>query len=72
MYPRVSHRAAGVSEEIQQADIRPRPDSPALPLGFVPWDFSQAGLHGDTEWVKRPKRVERPPFSPPEVQSSAE
>ncbi len=34
-------------------------DSPALALGFVPWDYHQAGLYGDPEWVEKAKQSEK-------------
>ncbi|MBM4048534.1 MAG: right-handed parallel beta-helix repeat-containing protein, partial [Planctomycetes bacterium] len=42
-------------------DFRLRPDSPALQLGFVPFDLSAAGLVGEKEWVELPRRIQRPP-----------
>ena len=36
-------------------DFRLQKDSPALKLGFVPFDFSKAGVHGKASWVKRAK-----------------
>lgn len=49
----------------QNADFRLEADSPALELGFEPFDYSEAGLYGDAEWVNKPKQIEREPFSPP-------
>jgi hypothetical protein len=34
-------------------DFRLKPTSPALKLGFKPFDYTQAGLYGDAEWVAR-------------------
>lgn len=33
------------------------PDSPALAVGFQPFDPAQAGVAGDAEWVARAKRI---------------
>ena len=40
-------------------DFRLRPDSPALALGFKPFDASKAGLVGDVAWVRRPLAIDR-------------
>ena len=51
-------------------DYRLRPDSPALKIGFQPFDFTRAGLTGDRDWTSLPKRfvypaVQRAPDPPP-------
>ena len=33
-------------------DYRLKEDSPALQVGFKPFDFSRAGVYGDENWVK--------------------
>ncbi len=33
-------------------DFRLKPDSPALKIGFEPFDFSRAGVYGDPEWIE--------------------
>ncbi len=45
-------------------------NSPALKLGFKPFDYSKAGVYGDTAWVKLASSVnyptvEMPPAAPP-------
>ncbi len=49
----------------EAADFRLRPESPALELGFEPFDASKAGLYGEPAWVEKPRKIARPPFTPP-------
>jgi hypothetical protein len=49
-------------ENAQELDFRLKPNSPALELGFKPFDYSQAGVYGDPAWVERAKEVEYPPL----------
>ncbi|MCL4692940.1 MAG: right-handed parallel beta-helix repeat-containing protein, partial [Candidatus Hydrogenedentes bacterium] len=51
--------------DAERGDFRLQEGSPALGVGFVPFDFSKAGLYGDPEWVNAPKQIAREPFSPP-------
>lgn len=51
-------------------DFRLQPGSPASQIGFVEFDYSQAGLVGDAEWVNLPAtfvypEVEFAPLPPP-------
>ncbi len=43
-------------------DFRLKPQSPALKLGFKPFDPSQAGVHGDAAWIAKAKSVTYPPL----------
>ena len=52
-------------EDAEAFDLRLKPDSPALALGFKPIDISEAGLYGDPEWVNGPKAIEREPSELP-------
>jgi hypothetical protein len=47
-------------------DFRLKPDSPALKLGFRPFDYTEAGLHGDPDWVAGAKALRYEPvqFAP--------
>jgi parallel beta-helix repeat protein len=43
-------------------DFRLKPDSPVLRLGFKPFDYSQAGVYGESAWVAKAKRATYPPL----------
>ncbi|MHB8972748.1 MAG: right-handed parallel beta-helix repeat-containing protein [Pirellulaceae bacterium] len=56
--------------DAQELDFHLQPDSPALKLGFKPFDSGQAGVYGDAAWVQLPKSfqfadVEFAPEPPP-------
>ena len=36
----------------ENGDFTLAPDSPALKLGFKPFDYSKAGVYGDRKWIK--------------------
>ncbi len=40
--------------------------SPALALGFVPFEFDAFGLYGDADWVALPRSIPRSPSTLPE------
>jgi hypothetical protein len=46
-------------------DYRLRPESPAIALGFKPYDWSQAGVVGDPTWVARAREGWEAPASQP-------
>jgi len=46
-------------------DFRLKPDSPALKLGFKPFDYSKAGVHGDKNWIDKARNVKFPPLEMP-------
>jgi hypothetical protein len=46
-------------------DYRLRPDSPAIPLGFEPHDWTAAGVSGDPAWKARARETERPTMAVP-------
>jgi hypothetical protein len=52
-------------------DFHLRPDSPALEIGFRPFDFTRAGVYGDAAWVRRAAEVRYGPvrFAPAPPQS---
>lgn len=60
--PKLNNVAAG--------DFRVAPDSPAIALGFQPFDPSAAGVYGDADWIEITNRpitgtLELPPEPPP-------
>jgi parallel beta-helix repeat protein len=46
-------------------DFRLKPGSPALQLGFKPFDFSQAGVYGERAWLNTAKETVCPPLEMP-------
>lgn len=51
----------------KKRDFRLQEDSPIEKIGFVPFDFSKAGVYGDEHWVRRAKDLPTPiaPNIPP-------
>ena len=45
-----------------KGDFRLKPDSPALRLGFVPFDATKAGVYGAPEWMNKAREVRYPPY----------
>ena len=48
--------------DAEHRDFRLRPGSPALKIGFKPFDFSKAGVYGDAAWIAKAKNVSYPPL----------
>ena len=50
----------------ERGDFRLQPDSPAVKIGFKPFDYSRAGVYGDPAWIELAGSVEYPPvrFAP--------
>lgn len=46
----------------EEGDFRLGPDSPALGLGFKPFDPSQAGVRGPAEWIQKAREESYPPL----------
>ena len=46
-------------------DFRLKPDSPALKLGFKPFDYSKAGVYGEKSWIDKARNVTFPPLEKP-------
>ena len=49
-------------ENAAQNDFRLKSNSPALKIGFHPFDLSQAGVYGDHRWIALAKAEEYPPL----------
>jgi len=51
----------------RKGDFRLAPDSPALEVGFTPFDYTKAGVYGDPEWMALARTYEYPAveFAPP-------
>ena len=45
-------------------DLRLRPGSPALKMGFKQTDLSKVGLYGDPNWTFLPKKMKHAPITP--------
>jgi hypothetical protein len=43
-------------------DFRLKPDSPALKIGFKPFDYTKAGVYGDLAWINKANEVTYPPL----------
>ncbi|HLJ54023.1 MAG TPA: right-handed parallel beta-helix repeat-containing protein, partial [Chthonomonadaceae bacterium] len=52
--------------DADHGDFRLRPTSPALKLGFRPFDYAKAGVYGDPPWMRLARSVRYPPveFAP--------
>jgi len=46
----------------QEHDFRVGRDSPALKIGFKPFDYTRAGVYGDRAWIDKAANVEFPPL----------
>jgi len=54
-------------------DFHLKPDSPALKLGFEPFDYTKAGAYGDQAWVAKANEITYPPLEwPPEGPKGAQ
>ncbi len=48
-------------------DFRLQPESPALKMGFQPFDTGEVGLYGEPAWVSLPKQIVRKPLDLPPI-----
>ena len=59
--------------DAKNLDFHLKPDSPALKLGFEPFDYTKAGVYGDPTWVAKANEVTYPPLEwPPEGPKGAQ
>ncbi|MGD0091587.1 MAG: right-handed parallel beta-helix repeat-containing protein [Planctomycetota bacterium] len=58
-------------ENAEKHDFRLKDGSPALKLGFQPFDPSKAGVYGDAAWVAQAASVTYPPMEAPPDQEPA-
>jgi len=49
-------------EDPRQYDFSLPADSPALKLGFKPFDYSKAGVYGDADWMAKADEAKYPPL----------
>jgi hypothetical protein len=57
----------------QHLDFHLKPDSPALKLGFEPFDYTKAGVYGGPAWMAKANEVVYPPLEwPPEGPKGAQ
>jgi len=50
--------------DVARGDFRLRPNSPALKIGFKPFDWTKAGVYGDRAWIAKAKEITSPPNYP--------
>ena len=59
--------------DARNLDFHLKPDSPALKLGFEPFDYTKAGVYGDPTWVAKANEVTYRPLEwPPEGPKGAQ
>jgi len=59
--------------DAKNLDFHLTPDSPALKLGFEPFDYTQAGVYGDPAWIAKANEVQYPPLEwPPQAPKGAD
>jgi len=51
--------------DAENFDFRLKPNSPALKIGFKPFDYSKAGVYGDSAWINKAKNLTYPPLEMP-------
>ncbi|MGE5297241.1 MAG: right-handed parallel beta-helix repeat-containing protein, partial [Solirubrobacterales bacterium] len=55
-----------------RGDFHLKPDSPALTIGFKPFDYAEAAVYGDPAWIAKANEVTYPPLEwPPDPPAMA-
>ncbi|UCG56520.1 MAG: right-handed parallel beta-helix repeat-containing protein [Phycisphaerales bacterium] len=49
----------------KNGDFHLKPNSPATKIGFVPFDYSKAGVYGDPAWIEKARNLPVPPLETP-------
>jgi len=49
-------------EDAENFDFRLKGNCPAIKLGFMPFDYTKAGVYGDPSWIIKAKSVTFPPL----------
>ncbi len=58
--------------DAKKLDFRLKPDSPAIKIGFEPFDYTQAGVYGDPAWIAKANEATYPPVEwPPDPPAMA-
>lgn len=59
--------------DAKNLDFRLKPNSPALKIGFEPFDYTKAGVYGDATWIAKANEVKYPPLEwPPQAPKGSE
>jgi hypothetical protein len=51
--------------DVAKGDFHLKPNSPALKIGFKPFDWTKAGVYGSPAWIAKAKEMSYPPNYPP-------
>jgi hypothetical protein len=51
--------------DVKNLDFHLKPNSPALKIGFTPFDYTQAGVYGDPTWIEKANAETYPPLEWP-------
>jgi len=58
--------------DAKKLDFRLKPDSPAIKIGFEPFDYTRAGVYGEAAWIAKANEATYPPVEwPPDPPAMA-